>query len=142
MSGMSSTSDMPGMTDINGTAELLARVEAAQQQGEQALAGAPTTAALKTAEAELFGRKSALAQLNTSLRDLAPEDRKLVGQAVNDARSRLISALANKKADLDAVDRARAPPSRSPRPDRVPPDQVTERRHPGPGPPPPGHPNP
>ncbi|MDQ1398368.1 MAG: phenylalanyl-tRNA synthetase alpha chain, partial [Acidimicrobiaceae bacterium] len=110
-SSTSSTSDMTGMTGMNGikgTAELLARVEAAQQQGEQALAGAPTTADLKAAEAELLGRKSALAQLNTSLRDLTPEDRKLVGQAVNDARAKLISALANKKADLDAVDRARA----------------------------------
>ncbi|MDQ1412386.1 MAG: phenylalanyl-tRNA synthetase alpha chain [Acidimicrobiaceae bacterium] len=107
-SSTSSTSDMTGMNGIKGTAELLARVEAAQQQGEQALAGAPTTADLKAAEAELLGRKSALAQLNTSLRDLTPEDRKLVGQAVNDARAKLISALANKKADLDAVDRARA----------------------------------
>ncbi|MDQ1440524.1 MAG: phenylalanyl-tRNA synthetase alpha chain [Acidimicrobiaceae bacterium] len=107
-SSTSSTSDITGMNGIKGTAELLARVEAAQQQGEQALAGAPTTADLKAAEAELLGRKSALAQLNTSLRDLTPEDRKLVGQAVNDARAKLISALANKKADLDAVDRARA----------------------------------
>jgi phenylalanyl-tRNA synthetase alpha chain len=109
--GTSDTSDVSstsGISSTNGTAELLAQVEAAQQRGEQALAGAPTSADLKAAEAELLGRKSALAQLNTSLRDLTPEDRKLVGQALNDARAKLTSALANKKADLDALDRARA----------------------------------
>jgi phenylalanyl-tRNA synthetase alpha chain len=96
------------MSVMDGTAELLAQVEAAQSQGERLLAGAPTTADLKAAEAELLGRKSTLAQLNTSLRDLTPEERKLVGQALNDARAKLTSALANKKADLDALDRARA----------------------------------
>jgi phenylalanyl-tRNA synthetase alpha chain len=88
--------------------QLLARIDAVAVQAEARLAAATTSAELKAADTELLGKKSPLAQLNAGLRDLTGEERKRVGQAVNDARARVAGALANKKADLAAADRAQA----------------------------------
>ena len=59
-------------------------------------------------ETELLGRRSPLAQVNAQLRVLGPDDRKVVGQAVNDARARLTDRLLARRAELEAAERARA----------------------------------
>jgi phenylalanyl-tRNA synthetase alpha chain len=93
---------------MSGAAEMVARIDATEHAAAHALATAATSPDLKSAEAEVLGKKSALAQLNAGLRELTPEERKQVGQALNDARSRLQAQLVGRRADLDAVDRARS----------------------------------
>jgi phenylalanyl-tRNA synthetase alpha chain len=88
--------------------ELLARIGEVAAEAVARLEAATTSAGLKAAETELLGKKSPLAQLNAGLRDLTAGERKRVGQAINDARSRVTGALTKKKADLGAVDRAQA----------------------------------
>ncbi len=91
--------DQPGLV-------LLARIEAVAADAEDRLAGAATTADLKAAEAHLLGKRSPLALLNAGLRNLTAEERKQAGQAINDARARLNLRLANRRAALEADDRA------------------------------------
>jgi phenylalanyl-tRNA synthetase alpha chain len=87
---------------------LLEQLSAIEATASTQLAGAPTTAALKAMEAAQLGKKSALAELNSALRELTADERKQAGQAINDARNRLTSQVANRRADLDAADRAKA----------------------------------
>jgi phenylalanyl-tRNA synthetase alpha chain len=72
------------------------------------LAGAATTSELKVAESELLGKRSPLAQVNAGLRDLSADERRLVGQALNDARVALSDLLANRRAALEMGERAQA----------------------------------
>ncbi len=87
---------------------LLQDITAAAAEAETRLANAPTTPDLNAAESELLGKRSPLAQFNAGLRDLSAEERKEVGQAINAARTRLNAALADRRADLEAADRAAA----------------------------------
>ena len=84
------------------------RVAAVYAAALAQIAAATTTAELMASEADQLGKKSPLAQLNAGLRDLSPDERKEVGQAVNGARSGLGALLAARRADLDAADRAEA----------------------------------
>lgn len=63
---------------------------------------------LRAVEAELLGKKSPLARLNARLGGLSPEERKVVGQALNAARSHIAAGLEQRRAELDEADRARA----------------------------------
>jgi phenylalanyl-tRNA synthetase alpha chain len=93
---------------MSGAADLLAQLEIVEHRAAAAVAAAASTAELKAAESELMGKKSPLAQLNAGLRDLTAEERKQVGQAINEARARLSAALNDRRVDLDAADRAQA----------------------------------
>ncbi|HEX3426302.1 MAG TPA: phenylalanine--tRNA ligase subunit alpha [Acidimicrobiales bacterium] len=87
---------------------LLARIETLASQAHDRLAGAATTSELKVAESELLGKRSPLAQVNAGLRDLSADERRLVGQALNDARVALSDLLANRRAALEMGERAQA----------------------------------
>ncbi len=87
---------------------LLRRLDAVTAEAEARLAATTGTAELRAAEAEELGKKSSLAQLNAGLRNLSPEERKQFGHALNQARANLNAAFANRKADLDAAERAEA----------------------------------
>jgi phenylalanyl-tRNA synthetase alpha chain len=93
---------------MSGATELLAQIEHVEATVGRALAEATTSAELKAAESELLGKRSAIAQLNAGLRDLTPEERREVGQAINAARARLTGAADHRRAQLDAADRAEA----------------------------------
>jgi len=73
--------------------------------GLAAIAAADSADALRVIDAELLGKTSPLSQLKASMRDVAPEQRKQLGQALNDARSALETALADRRAQLDAAAR-------------------------------------
>lgn len=64
-------------------------VEEALQSGRELLGTASSTAELLAAEPEAFGKRSALANLTASLRDLPPEERREVGRALQAARAEL-----------------------------------------------------
>lgn len=87
---------------------LLARIETLTSEARDRLAAAGTTSELKAVESELLGKRSPLAQVNAGLRELDADDRRLVGQAVNDARSALSDLLANRRASLEMGERAHA----------------------------------
>ncbi len=63
-------------------------------------------AELKDIESALVGRTSPLSQINGSLGRLAPEVRREVGRAVNEARMRLSDAVAQRREQLEAAERA------------------------------------
>jgi phenylalanyl-tRNA synthetase alpha chain len=81
----------------------LAAIEAAAQAQLEA---ASSRDELRAAETSLLGRKSALAQLNASLGNLAPDERKKVGRAVNEARDRLTRTAQARFMTLEAKERA------------------------------------
>jgi phenylalanyl-tRNA synthetase alpha chain len=88
--------------------ELLAQIEIIRTAADASVAAAATTADLNTVETAWLGKRSSLAQLNGRLRELTTEERKQVGQAVNEVRAQLAAALAARKSDLAATDRAQA----------------------------------
>ncbi|HEX3540608.1 MAG TPA: phenylalanine--tRNA ligase subunit alpha [Acidimicrobiales bacterium] len=88
--------------------QLLERLGTIEKEAAAELGNAATTDALKAAEAAQLGRRSPLADLNSGLRDLTVDERKKVGQAINDARALLVALVANRRADLEAAERAEA----------------------------------
>ena len=105
---MSAQAEEPDPEQPEKAAVLLQRIGALTIEVAARLSSAATTAELRAAESELLGKRSPLAQLNSGLRDLTPEQRKVVGRAMNDARSRLNDLLAAARDALDAADRAEA----------------------------------
>lgn len=80
---------------------------------EQTAAGATARLAdvedldgLAALDAEYLGKKSALTQAKKQLGELAPEDRKAAGQAVNEIRGRIEAAIAEARARLTSAARA------------------------------------
>ena len=88
-------------------AVVLEQIAALESSAAARLQSTTTTDQLRAAETELLGKKSALAQLNAGLKDLTGDQRRLVGQALNETRHRLAGHLAERRAELDAADRAR-----------------------------------
>jgi phenylalanyl-tRNA synthetase alpha chain len=70
------------------------------------IAAAATTAELDALETELLGKRSDLATRKAALRDLPPEERKDAGQRLNEERIALEAALADRREELAAVERA------------------------------------
>jgi len=93
---------------VTSAETLLEQLNVIEATASSQLADASTLSALKAMEAAQLGKKSPLAELNSGLRELTADERKQAGQAINDARGRLSSQLANRRADLDAADRSRA----------------------------------
>ncbi len=80
----------------------LAHVEAAALA---ALAAAADAAALRRAQGDMLGKRSALAGLNTRLADIDPDERKEVGQQLNAARRRITELADERRAGLAAAER-------------------------------------
>jgi phenylalanyl-tRNA synthetase alpha chain len=87
------------MSDYNA----LPRIE---EEGRARIAAAASLDDLAAAEADLLGRGSSLADLQKRLGSLAPEERKVAGQAVNAARAALAVELSARRAALEAEARA------------------------------------
>ena len=71
-----------------------------------AVAGAPTTDDLRAAEVTFVGKKGRIASLNRTLGSLSIEDRKAVGERINAARIAVEAAVAERRLDLDALERS------------------------------------
>jgi phenylalanyl-tRNA synthetase alpha chain len=84
--------------------EELAEIEA--DAGRQ-LSAATTLDELRATESRVLGKKSALARTNGQLGGLPPEDRKHLGQAINDTRQRLAGIAAARSQELEAGERGR-----------------------------------
>jgi phenylalanyl-tRNA synthetase alpha chain len=60
---------------------------------------------LRAVEADLVGKKSAIAAMNTGLGALAPDQRKERGRQINTLRSALVDAVAARRHELEAAER-------------------------------------
>jgi phenylalanyl-tRNA synthetase alpha chain len=83
----------------------LEEIAALEAEGASRLSAASSLDALRTAETEVVGRRSALARFNAQLGRLAPDARRPVGQAVNDARNRLEQLVDSRRRQLEARER-------------------------------------
>lgn len=80
----------------------LEEIAALEAEGAARLNAASGLDELRVVEAEVLGRRSALARFNAALRSLPPDDRKAVGYAVNQARSRLQQLVESRQRELEA----------------------------------------
>ncbi|HQF93533.1 MAG TPA: phenylalanine--tRNA ligase subunit alpha, partial [Microthrixaceae bacterium] len=64
-----------------------------------------TLDALRATDHDLLGKTAPLSQLKASMRDVAPDQRKALGQALNDARRELETAIAERQAHFEAAAR-------------------------------------
>ncbi|GAC1312264.1 MAG: phenylalanine--tRNA ligase subunit alpha [Acidimicrobiales bacterium] len=89
------------MTDFDRAA-----VEVVEQEGLAAIKAAATLDDLRSAQADLLGKKGALTALNQTLGSLPPEARKDAGAVINEARARLQRAFDAGRVELEAAARA------------------------------------
>jgi phenylalanyl-tRNA synthetase alpha chain len=61
---------------------------------------------LRSLEADLLGKKGDLTALKKGMGGLDPEERKIAGAALNEARERIESAVAERRSDLERAERA------------------------------------
>jgi phenylalanyl-tRNA synthetase alpha chain len=80
--------------------------EAIVRDGEAAIAGASTTAALDQVESELFGKRSVISGAHRSLGALEPDRRKEAGRLLHEVRSTLETRLAERRVVLAEAERA------------------------------------
>jgi phenylalanyl-tRNA synthetase alpha chain len=66
------------------------------------IAEAADTTSLRDAEVRALGRKSELSSFNRQLSTMEEEQRRTIGRVINDARERIQSALASRRAELEA----------------------------------------
>jgi phenylalanyl-tRNA synthetase alpha chain len=76
-------------------------------RGRALIESAASVAELRSAAAEAFGKKSALASLTAKLRDLAPDERRELGRALQGARAELEALFAQRLAELEAAEARR-----------------------------------
>jgi len=74
----------------------------ALERGRELIEAAASTSELRAVEALAYGKKSALAKLTGTLRDLAPEERRELGKAVQEARAELEALFAERLMELEA----------------------------------------
>ena len=82
-------------------------VTQAAQRGKELVEGARSVAELRAVEPEAFGKRSALARVTGSLRDLAPTERREVGRALQEARSELEALFGKRMAELEEEEASR-----------------------------------
>jgi phenylalanyl-tRNA synthetase alpha chain len=70
--------------------------------GTERILSAPDLDALRAVDAELLGKKGELTSFKKQLGGMDPDDRRVAGQALNEARRTLEGALAERRARLDA----------------------------------------
>jgi phenylalanyl-tRNA synthetase alpha chain len=85
---------------------MLEKIRAIADAGAARIAEAASVDELAALDTELLGKKGELADLKAGLRDLEVDQRKAVGQALNEARSSLEAALAERRGDLVVGERA------------------------------------
>lgn len=76
-------------------------VEKIQDDAHERIAKVGSLDELRSLEGELLGKKSPLAALRQSVGKLGPDERRVVGQAVNAAREDLTAALAERRVALE-----------------------------------------
>lgn len=76
-------------------------VSSAFDRGRSLILEATSSGALRSVEAEAFGKRSPLAAITATLRELAPEDRKELGRALQEARAALETLFAARMAELE-----------------------------------------
>jgi phenylalanyl-tRNA synthetase alpha chain len=92
--------------DAGGPAPLTETLRNLEAQGTERLAAAGTLEELAAAEAELVGKRSALAGLNAGLAGLQPDERRRAGAEINAVRTALVERAGRRRADLAATERA------------------------------------
>ena len=80
---------------------MLGSLDLERDRGVALLEGASTLEELEAAQVEIMGRKSRFSAIQKSLGSLAPDDRKRVGQAANEARSALQRAQTSRRETLE-----------------------------------------
>ena len=73
--------------------------------GVARIGDAPSTDEVKAVESELLGKRSRLSELKAGMRDLSPEDRKVLGAALNETRATLEAAVVGRIGELAAQER-------------------------------------
>jgi phenylalanyl-tRNA synthetase alpha chain len=91
------------MTTPATTPAVLAEVGEALDRGQALLREAGSIEALRAAEAEAFGKRSALAALTGTLRRLSDEERPVLGKALQEARAVLQELFSRRLAELEAA---------------------------------------
>lgn len=86
-------------------AELADEARALVADGVARIDDAPSTDEVRSVESELLGKKSRLSELKAGMRDLSPDDRKVLGAALNQTRVTLESAVSERLAVLAAAER-------------------------------------
>jgi phenylalanyl-tRNA synthetase alpha chain len=84
---------------------LIEQARGAVAEAEAKLAAATTVETVRALGAEFLGKTSTISSLRAALRDVDPEDRKEVGQALNEARAAVESLVAARQAELEADER-------------------------------------
>lgn len=74
-------------------------------QAGATVAGAATLEGLRAVEADLVGKKGRIPGLNRTLGQMAPEERKAAGAAINRARTTVVAQIEARRADLAAGER-------------------------------------
>ena len=72
-------------------------------EGALRVADAADLESLHRLELELTGKKSRLSALKATMRDMDPDQRRSFGAELNEARDRLVAAIASRRAQLDSV---------------------------------------
>jgi phenylalanyl-tRNA synthetase alpha chain len=80
-------------------------LEALLAEATAAVAGAATLEELRAVEADLIGKKGRIPGLNRTLGQMAPEERKAAGAAINEARTTVVAQVEARRADLAAEER-------------------------------------
>jgi len=100
-----------GTTDAGGTRPSVNQREEAARivaGGLEAVAATVSLDELRALQAELVGKRSALAGLGRTLGRLEPEARRLLGAELQDARTRLEEAIGARRSGLEQSERAAA----------------------------------
>jgi phenylalanyl-tRNA synthetase alpha chain len=82
-------------------------VATALERGKALIAGASSLTELRAVEAEAFGKRSGLSAITATLRDLEPDERRLLGQSLQQARAELEQLYDRRRAVLAAEEAAR-----------------------------------
>ena len=83
---------------------MIDEIERIAAEGEKRFAGASTLDELRALDMELLGKRSELSAVKQRLGSLDQDERRTIGRAVNEARTRLEDAAAARRATLEAAD--------------------------------------
>lgn len=86
-------------------ADLADEARALVADGISRIGSAPTSDDVRSVESELLGKRSRLSEIKAGMRDLDPEDRKLLGSVLNETRATLEAALDERLAELATQER-------------------------------------
>ena len=90
------------MADVLDADATLALLQAERERGLEAIRSATTVEELDAARSSVLGRRSRFTDVQRGLGSLPGEDKKRVGQSVNDVRQALSRALDDRRAELAA----------------------------------------